>query len=159
MIRKANKLTNVDCDHPNYTEYTFRAYAKQYGIPIKALLNAQEAINIIDQYNSQYWVSGIHYILDNEQKMHDDLVAKAAFYAEEKVEDVNLIFEGNGDLNARYAYPEIEKSRIDITAKKIADAIKKGSCVITVDIADILREQTSLFLKLEAMGYQITPVK
>ena len=154
-----SKAVYPECNHANYTEFLFRAYAEQYSIPVKELLSIKDAVSIINDYGNNYWSNEMEYVLNNEQEIKKMLSSKAEFYYQEDIQGINSLYKTSKLLNSRYEYPEIEKKRTDLIVKGIIGAITKESCVITFDISCIMNQSTSVFRQLESIGYKITPVQ
>ncbi len=153
-----SKAVYPECNHANYTESLFRAYAEQYSIPVKELLSIQDAVSIINDYGNDYWSNEMEYVLNNEQEIKKMLASKAEFYYEEDIQGIYSLYKTSKFLNSRYEHPDIEKKRTDLIVKGIIGAITKESCVITFDISCVMNQSTSVFRQLESLGYTITPV-
>ncbi|MGM1429433.1 TraB/GumN family protein [Sphingobacterium lactis] len=154
-----SKAVYPECSHANYTEFLFRAYAEQYGIPVKELLSIKDAVSIINDYGNDYWSNEIDYVLNNEQEIKQTLASKAEFYYKEDIQGINSLYKSTKFLNSRYEHSDIEKKRTDLIVKSIIGAITKESCVITFDVSCIMNQSTSVFDRLESLGYKVTPVK
>ncbi|MGB7526804.1 TraB/GumN family protein [Sphingobacterium cellulitidis] len=154
-----SKAVYPECNHANYTEFLFRAYAEQYNIPVKELLSIKDAVSIIDAYGNDYWSNEIDYVLNNEQEIKNILASKAEFYYNEDIQGINSLYIRTRFLNSRYEHADIERLRTDLLVKSIIGAITRESSVITFDIACVMNQSTSVFKRLELLGYKVTPVK
>ncbi len=154
-----SKAVHPECNHANYTEFLFRAYAEQYKIPVRELLSIKDAVSIIDAYGSEYWSNEIDHVLNNEQEIKKMLVSKAKFYYKEDIQGISSLYRSQTFLNSRYDHADIEKKRTDLLVKGIIGAVTKESSVITFDISCIMNQSTSVFSQLQSLGYKVTPVK
>jgi uncharacterized protein YbaP (TraB family) len=150
---------NCSLQQVDRAEDEIRLYAKKNKIKTDELFSIEETIPLFfDSLPKEYWESYISYLLTYPDIETKNINNKAALYKQEKFKELKAIYTNNDKTKSRYSFPNIESNRINMLFSRIENKIKDSSAFITLDIADVANEPTSLFNQLVKAGYTLTPV-
>jgi uncharacterized protein YbaP (TraB family) len=140
-------------------EDVLRDTAKKMGMPVTELLTINEFFDLYHHYPQTFWDKSITYLLDHPDRVSDALAKKAGAYKAEDLGGLKTAINSDGYYGIRYAFQDVETNRSTLLTTRIEKQLASSPTLVILDASEIANDPTSVFTRLTADGYTLTPVQ
>jgi hypothetical protein len=142
---------------PLVYELELKALAKKIDKEYVILQTVDEFLKESNKHNNAYWKQNVGFVLKNADNIKTQLINEADLYKKEQLNDLQKFYQNEQVFKLLYGDGP-DKMHITFLAEKIEKQIQLSASFISIQIADVLYENSSVFEELYKKGYRITPV-
>jgi len=156
MLTALNGPCGVE-KQPLAYEVALRPYAKKLNKEFTVLQNIDEFLAENNRLYNAYWVKNIGYVLENGDGVKKAFAEEADLYAAADLSALQKLYNSKILFNQLYN-TDVQKEHSLLLADKIEAFAKQGPAFFTIQFANVMYDNASVFEKLTQKGYTITPV-
>ncbi len=142
---------------PLVYELELKALAKKSDKEYVVLQNVDEFLKESNSHSSTFWKQNVGFVLKNADNIKTQLNNEADLYKKEQLKDLQKLYKNEQVFKLLYS-DGLDKMHVAFLADKIEKQIQLSASFISMQIANVLYEDCSVFESLVRKGYKITPI-